>query len=117
MKINLKQIAEALRNKYYPKVELKQMIEEVSRERYIICQGCPYNSENSGEYTIWNPAKLPQCNSCSCILNLKTACLSCNCGNEQWNLEHPDDPKRPIMWEAILSQEEEQKVVENAKTT
>lgn len=61
--------------------------EEIARRREI-CKKCPLNSVNA-EKDGWYTSILPfeHCSVCKCSIELKTACLSCNCGLETINEE------------------------------
>lgn len=78
-------------------------------KRRVICEGCPYMSKHattSDEYFSLTGEHYnddnspPHCALCSCPINRKTACLSCNCGIKDWNDEHPNK-QLPLKWEAI----------------
>lgn len=67
-------------------------------ERRVICEGCPFMSENaktseeflalSGEnYKSSRPDK--HCTMCGCPIQYKTASLSSSCGIEAWNTDNP----------------------------
>lgn len=67
-------------------------------ERRVICQECPFNSENaktSEEYRALygkyysTTRKTFHCSVCSCPIDTKTASLSSNCGLETYNEEYP----------------------------
>lgn len=61
--------------------------EEIIRRR-VICSTC---SEYKGE------GKKAYCNACGCNINFKTACLSCICGADSYNMSHPDE-KKEVKW-------------------
>ncbi len=73
-------------------------VEEILRRR-LICSECPFMSENaktSQEYLdIFGKNYIPElsykhCSLCECTIDRKTACLSCNCGIQNYNDEHKD---------------------------
>lgn len=75
-------------------------------DRMDICVNCPYNSRNarvSSEYL--ELTGLPyatgrtelHCALCGCVIEFKTACLTCNCGIETWNQLHPSK-KQELKW-------------------
>lgn len=68
-------------------------------ERRLICQTCPFMSENaktSKEYkelfgdNYKTKRKIEHCSFCGCPTAKKTASLESNCGIEDWNKENPD---------------------------
>lgn len=74
-------------------------VEEITRRR-LICQSCPFNSFNaktSEEYqkAFGKPYTSDRedlhCSVCTCVIDIKTACLDCQCGiqdeKETENLE------------------------------
>jgi hypothetical protein len=75
-------------------------------DRMDICLNCPYNSrlartssehlELTGVPYATGRAEL-HCSLCGCVIEFKTACLSCNCGIETWNERHPDK-KLELKW-------------------
>lgn len=81
----------------------KEDVEEIAQHRLEICKVCDLY-DTSGEGCIL-PGSQPCCNmnkeGCGCSLSLKTRSLSSEC-------PHPSGPK----WEAILSEEEEDKLNE-----
>lgn len=76
-------------------------------KRRVICNTCPYNSENakdSEEYKelydrnyITDRLDL-HCAHCGCNIEFKTAALDENCGNTYWNTLHPEKPLE-LLWE------------------
>jgi hypothetical protein len=74
--------------------------------RMDICLNCPYNSRNaklSPEYLelTGHPYSTGRtelhCALCGCVAEFKTACLTCNCGVQNWNELHPDK-KLELKW-------------------
>lgn len=96
MKINIAQIIEGWRNKLIPPARIKELIEEVSKERIDICNFCTFHSANRMNYKTIRPDA--HCTICGCTLSAKTKCLSCNC------------PLTPPKWEAVVSKEEEEEI-------
>lgn len=103
MKIEPSKIFEGFKNDLFPPKELKRLIEEVSQERLSICKDCPFNT-TPGKIKSWS-----RCGACGCFLKQKTKCLSCNCGIEAWNEEHPQD-KKELKWTAISTKEQEHEI-------
>lgn len=81
---NRNQILEGIRNKVFK----KEHVEEVARERELICLNCDYYN---GECLV--PGTGPCCGYCGCSLGLKTRSLSSHCDLNKW--------------EAIMTEEEE----------
>ena len=88
-----KQILEGLLNAIFK----KQYIEDIAKERMEICHKCEHIDTVGKSCLI--PGTQPCCSQCGCKLYLKTRSLSSEC----------EDPKGP-RWEAILDQNEEDKV-------
>lgn len=106
----LAQIAEGFRNHLFPPKEIEEKILEVSGERLAKCMGCPFNS---------TPAKInvySKCKACGCFLIPKSKCLSCNCGLETYNKNHPHEEPLPLEWMAVLTDEEEDTILNNINT-
>lgn len=78
--INFSQIYEGWRNKLVPPADMKQTIQQVSKERLSICNNCPFHSKN--HKTPLRPDA--HCTDCGCNLEAKTACLSCSCPQDKW---------------------------------
>jgi hypothetical protein len=71
-----------------------------------ICNACPFNSTNarvSSEYLAltgvpYATGRLEShCALCGCVIEFKTACLSCDCGVEMWNQKNPEK-KQELKW-------------------
>lgn len=79
MKINFSQIYEGWKNNLFPAADMKDHIEEVSKERMAICEECPAIStkHNSARPDV-------HCTNCGCTLAAKTKCLSCDCPLKKW---------------------------------
>lgn len=78
-------------------------------KRRVICQGCPYMSENAKtspefyellgyNYTTARPDK--HCTFCGCPLSFRTASLEKNCGIEDWNEANPTHPLE-LKWNKV----------------
>lgn len=78
--INFSQIYEGWRNKLVPPADMKDMIQQVSKERLSICNKCPFHSKNHS--TPLRPDA--HCVDCGCNLEAKSACLSCGCPQDKW---------------------------------
>lgn len=92
------QIMEGIANSIFK----KEHIEEIAQQRMQICQMCAlYDVQGDGCFV---KGTQPCCNEklggCGCSLSLKTRALSSAC------------PLIPPKWEAILSEEEEDKLNE-----
>jgi hypothetical protein len=78
-----------------------EAIAEIMRRKEI-CAGCKYNSANAkinGDYY----ANLPyqHCTLCLCRIGAddsKEYCLSCNCGAQAYNENHPTYPPIEVKW-------------------
>ena len=82
--------------------------EEIVKRR-VICNTCPFNSENSPiseEYhQLTNThyktrRKDKHCSFCGCEINLRTSALKKNCGAEVWNDNNPEH-KIELRWKMI----------------
>jgi len=102
MKINFSQIYEGWSNHLIPDNDMKQLIKTTSQERLSKCTGCSFNT-TPGKVNL-----ISRCNACGCLLIPKSKCLSCNCGLEYYNTQHKE--KLPLLWEAISTQEENDKI-------
>jgi hypothetical protein len=71
-----------------------EVVEEISRLRMDICNECPSKGKKCAV-----KGTAPCCNECGCSLTFKTRSLSSSC-------PHPEGAK----WEAVMSQEEEDKL-------
>ena len=78
--INFSQIYEGWRNKLVPPADMKDTIQQVSKERLSICSECPFHSKN--HKTPLRPDD--HCIDCGCNLEAKVACLSCSCPQDKW---------------------------------
>lgn len=79
--MSLLQIMEGWKNHFVPAEELRDIIEVVQKERLSICKDCEFNSDNCRSNYV-----VATCVKCSCILNMKTACLSCKCPVSKWDV-------------------------------
>lgn len=77
--MKLAQIYEGWRNNLIPPEALKEQIDEVHKERMLICSSCKFNSKF---HSSMRPDE--HCTSCGCTLSAKTRCLSCGCPEEKW---------------------------------
>ena len=83
--LNFKEIIEGWRNHLVPPVELKEMIDGVARERMIICNGCPLQSDNAKAAGTYNGIRFDlHCTKCGCPLAAKTKSLSSSCPIGNW---------------------------------
>lgn len=101
--MEVSKIVEGFRNDWFPPKELKSMIEKISKERLSICLNCQFNT-TPGRIKTWS-----RCGACGCFLKKKTKCLSCSCGIQSYNQDHPDN-QLPLKWLAISSKEEENEI-------
>lgn len=95
---NKGQIIEGIKNSIFK----KEHVEEIARQRMQICRLCSlYDVQGEGCMV---PGTQPCCNEklggCGCSLSLKTRSLSSSC------------PLPTPKWEAVLSEEEEDKLNE-----
>lgn len=83
-------------------------------DRMDICLNCPYNSRNatgSVEYReLFGDSYRTSrgefhCAVCGCILEVKTASLSSNCGLESWNANNPERAL-DLKWRAVEKEKE-----------
>ncbi len=107
---NSLQIIEAIANEVRMKYDTlpESDREEIIRRR-VICNGCPFNSENSPtseEYHTLTKThyktrrKDKHCSFCGCELNLRTSSLKSNCGAEAWNRNNPEN-EITLKWTAV----------------
>lgn len=105
---NATKIAEGIVNSVKLKYNAlpKEEQEEIIRRR-VICKGCPFMSRNaptSEEYFLLTGEHYKtdrgeeHCSMCGCPITLRTASLDKNCGMEDHNQDHPNNP-RPLFWE------------------
>ena len=92
---NKMQILEGVKNTIFK----KDHIEFIASERMKICEACPLIDREGSKCMV--PGTAPCCGACGCKLAFKTRSLSSECA-------HPDKPK----WEAILTDEEQDKLYE-----
>jgi hypothetical protein len=88
---------------------LPEDLQEEILKRRLICQYCPFMSENaktSKEYfelfnEHYNSQRTDEhCSICGCPLSTRTASLSSNCGLEHYNNTHEN--KIELKWQKIL---------------
>lgn len=74
-------------------------VDEIATRR-AICLDCPFNSINAKQsqeyFDLFGKHYETQmsyfhCSICSCPLDRKTACLTCQCGLTDWNEQHPEN--------------------------
>jgi len=84
---NKGQILEGIKNNIFK----SEHIEEVARERKLICDGCPL-LDNVGS-TCLVPGTGPCCGSCGCSMKLKLRALSADCPEGKWDaiLSHEEN--------------------------
>lgn len=87
---NKVQILEGLINR----VQAKEEVEQIAKQRLSICKACPYNSTNAKSTGYKTTRPDDHCLQCGCNLDIKTHCLSCECPLEK--------PK----WTAVATRDE-----------
>lgn len=98
---NRKHIVEGVVNKVKDALHMLPEDEQVEIvRRSLICIDCPYNSKNAktNELEYKSDRLDDHCIFCSCNIEYKCSCLSCNCGIESFNLKHPDEPPLELKW-------------------
>jgi hypothetical protein len=103
MKINISQIIEGWKNHLLPNKEMLETIEQVSKERLLLCRHCKFNT------TPGNITNLSRCGACGCLLKPKSKCLSCNCGIEAIK-DTPGNENLQLLWSAVASVEENEHI-------
>lgn len=96
MKINFSQIYEGWKNNLFPSAHMKPLIEEVSAERMLICNECPYISTKQDR-----TRRDVHCTNCGCTLSAKTRCLTCECPIGKWHAVIDDKDKENEIKNAI----------------
>ena len=76
--MKIKEVLEGWGNHLFPKEQLKEAIDEVSKERLKICLSCDQNT-TFGKMNLFST-----CKSCGCNLIPKSKCLSCSCPLQKW---------------------------------
>lgn len=85
----------------------KEEAEEIIRRR-IICNECPFLSTNAVNNGLYKTDRDDEhCSLCSCNKDWKTACLSCNCGIEEYNKQNPEN-KIDLKWTAFKKDKNEE---------
>lgn len=94
MSFDIRLLVEGWRNHLVPPEDLKDLIEEVSKERLELCAGCPWQSNNAKEAgkKIMRPDL--HCTKCGCTLVAKTKSLSSRC------------PLEPPKWDVVVNDAE-----------
>jgi len=71
-------------------------LEEVVRRR-MICNECPYASQNAVKTGYKSSRTDSHCTLCACPLKAKTASMISSCGIKYWNETHPTE-QLDIKW-------------------
>ena len=83
--MKLTEIYEGWKNKLLPAADMKNLIEDISNQRKLICDGCEWQSTNRkiihGYKTVRPDV---HCVNCGCTLDDKRKCLSCSCPLKKW---------------------------------
>lgn len=99
---NIDKVVEGIVNQ--TKIELGAIPQEhleIIAGRRVLCAVCPYSSTMAKKLGIYNTARTDEhCMHCSCLITLKTASLESNCGIEDYNKLHPEQPLK-LKWEAV----------------
>lgn len=104
---NFDKVLEGVMNKKsFTNLSIENQEEILSR--LATCANCPFNSINAnlskeyfnlfGEHYETKRSE-PHCALCGCIIEFKTACLSCNCGIEEYNRKNPLN-KQELKWKS-----------------
>ena len=77
--MSLAQIIEGWRNNLIPAEQEKELIQQVSDSRMLVCNECEHVSTK-------HKSVRPDvhCTNCGCTLAAKTKCLSCECPLKKW---------------------------------
>ena len=84
MEFNVKHIFEGIKNSIF----VKEEVEKIANERYIICSTCPKNSKNKDMndlgpyYSNLRPDE--HCSECACNLHAKVRSLHTECPLTKW---------------------------------
>lgn len=99
---NLDKVVEGIQNQI--KMELGVISEldlEIITGRRLICSQCPFMSVNAQRLGIYHSAREDEhCIHCGCPIATRTASLESNCGIEDFNNAHPEEPLT-LKWIAI----------------
>jgi hypothetical protein len=91
---NADKIIDGLRNQL--KLEngtLPKDQEDVIIGRRLICSQCPFNSTNATAAKWYASSRNDvHCTQCGCPIDIRTASLEANCGIEEYNKQHSDNP-------------------------
>jgi nucleoid DNA-binding protein len=81
MRIDIKGIMEGIWNSVF----VKQTVEEIAKQRTVICKGCSLNSDHQKKYNNYKTLRPDfHCTDCGCDLHLKTRALSQSCPKGKW---------------------------------
>lgn len=81
--------------------ELGEEIEDQIIARRLICSQCSFMSANQVKAGIYKTDRQDNhCTLCSCNIELKTSCLICNCGIEEYNKKNPEN-QLELKWKKI----------------
>lgn len=91
---NFPAVVDGIRNEI--KIELGTISDEdleIITERRIICAECPFMSKNAEKLGLYKSSlDFEHCTQCGCPITTKTASLESNCGLEEYNKKHPENP-------------------------
>ena len=94
--MSLAQIIEGWKNNLLPAEQEKELIQQVSDSRMLVCNECEHISTK-------HKSVRPDvhCVNCGCTLAAKTKCLSCSCPINKWS--------------AVLTKEQEDEIMKDGK--
>ena len=104
---NASKVIEGIKNDYdFVNGNLtKEEAEEIIRRR-LICSSCPFMSTNAVRIGVYKTERTDEhCTLCTCNINFKTACLSCNSGIEDHNEKNKENPL-DLKWVAFKTEED-----------
>jgi hypothetical protein len=79
--MNIKHILDGVVNT----IQAKKEIEAIAQERYSICAGCEFNSENAKKEKDYKSViPYEHCTICKCNLTFKTHSLHSECPIKKW---------------------------------
>lgn len=82
--LNIKEIFEGWRNDLIPPKDLKEIIEQMHKERMEICNACDKNSFNAIKEGYRTIRPDVHCIECGCPLSKKTKSPSSECPLKKW---------------------------------